>query len=38
MVVSEGLQKARAYLNQDWQLNVPSEGHEGNLGSQLSVH
>ena len=33
MVANEGLEKARAYLNQvpwDRQLNVPSEGHKGN--------
>ena len=34
MVASEGLDKARAYINQvplDRWLNVPSKGHEGNL-------
>ena len=33
-----GLEKARAYLNQvpwDRQLNVPSEGHDGNLSPQF---
>ena len=38
MVGKEGLEKARAYLNQvsrDQQLNVPFDGHEGNTSPQL---
>jgi len=38
MVANEGLEQARALLNPapwDQQLNVPSEGHEGNPSPQF---
>ena len=37
-VANNGLEKARTYLNQvpqDCQLNVSSEGHEGNPSSEF---